>query len=287
MARLTAVLALASVASVARPASGEMDALASIAERAPRAEVIAIGESHDNPAHHAIQTRIVEHLVALGERPVLAFEMLSEDQQPEVDAALAESASSADLERRLAWRARGWPDFGMYYPLFAAARRHRLPVLAADLDAASRRAIARGGLDALAEPERARAASRLASDPAREQALRQELQTAHCGVLSLALQASMADAWHARNVTMARRTADALAGDGKVVLIVGRAHLGADAVPAQLEAVRRGTRLLIVDLVEADADVPLPNADVVWVTPGVTRPDRCAELHRHPPPAPS
>jgi len=46
-----------------------------VAARARDAEVIYLGELHDNPLHHAIQTRILEALLLDGRRPALAFEM--------------------------------------------------------------------------------------------------------------------------------------------------------------------------------------------------------------------
>jgi uncharacterized iron-regulated protein len=257
--------------------------LDAVARLARRADVIAIGEAHDNPVHHTIETRVLESVAAAGERPVLALEMLTSDQQAVIDAALPDRPSAAELDRRLAWRARGWPDFAMYYPLFEVAQRERLPVLAADLDPATKRTISRAGLSALPAIDRAGVTSRLTLDPGREAELRQDLQTAHCGLLSPAAQAAMAEAWHARNVTMARRIADVLAHGRKVVLVTGRAHLAADGIPGQLLALRPGTRIVVVDLVETPGVEALPNVDVVWRTPDVDRPDQCAELRqRHP-----
>ncbi len=288
-------VALAAAATPVRPGGSTADeaplfeptddaaALDAVTRLARQADVIAIGEAHDNPVHHTIETRVLESVAASGERPLLALEMLTVDQQAVVDAALADAPGAAELERRLAWRARGWPDFAMYYPLFKMAERARLPVLAADLDPTTKRAISRGGLSALPEVDRARVASRLAPDPGREAELRRDLQTAHCGLLSPAAQAAMAEGWHARNVTMAQRVVDGLAQGRKVVLVTGRAHLAADGTPGQLLALRPGTRIAVVDLVEAPGLEPLPNADVVWRTPGVDRPDRCTELRQQRP----
>lgn len=256
--------------------------LTRLEELARGADVVAVGEAHDNRSHHAVQALVLDRLVAAGERPVVAFEMLAEDQQAAVDAAMREASTIQDLERRLAWRARGWPDFAMYYPLFQTAKRWGLPVLAADLDAESRRTISRRGLDALPEPTRSRVASRLPSDAAREDSLRRDLQTVHCDLLPPGVEAAMAEAWHARNVTMAHRVAEALGDGRKVVFLAGRAHLAPDAVPGQLGEIRPGTRVVIIDLVE-EGSTPLPDADVVLATPRASRPDECAELRRRPP----
>ena len=258
-----------------------------IADRARGADVVYLGEQHDNPTHHSHQRAVVEALVARGVRPALAFEMLEEDQQADVDQALAGTLSAGDLDERLRWRARGWPDIGMYQPLFEIAAREKLPVIALDLDPAVSRRIAREGLGSLG----ARAeglASRLPADTAREEAIAGVIREGHCGLLPEARLPTMVDAWHARNVTMARRLAAALDRGLTVVVIVGRGHQAAGGLPAQLAALRPGTRQLVVDMIEAPPDtrpeaaVGAAAGDAIWLTPAVERGDPCAGLRRAP-----
>ena len=98
----------------------------------------------------------------------------------------------------------------------------------------------------------------------------------------------MVDAWHARNVTMARRIAAALDRGLIVVVIVGRGHQAAGGLPAQLAAARPGSRQLVVDMVEAPPDTGPEGrrggqaGDVIWLTPAVDRGDPCAGLRRAP-----
>jgi uncharacterized iron-regulated protein len=258
-----------------------------IADRARGADVVYLGEQHDNPTHHSHQRAVVEALVARGGRPALAFEMLEEDQQADVDQALGRTLSARDLDERLRWRTRGWPDFGMYQPLFEIAAREKLPVIALDLDPAVSRRIAREGLASLG----ARAeglASRLVADPAREDAIAGVIREGHCGLLPEARLPTMVEAWHARNVTMARRLAAALDRGLTVVVIVGRGHQAAGGLPAQLAALRPGTRQVVVDMIEAPADarpeaaVGAAAGDAIWLTPAVERGDPCAGLRREP-----
>ena len=258
-----------------------------IAERARGTDVVYLGEQHDNPTHHSHQRAVVEALVARGARPALAFEMLEEDQQADVDQALAGALPAEDLDERLRWRARGWPDLGMYRPLFEIAAREKLPVIALDLDPAVSRRVAREGLGSLgARAERL--ASRLPADTAREEAIAGVIREGHCGLLPEARLPTMVDAWHARNVTMARRLAAALDRGLTVVVIVGRGHQAAGGLPAQLAALRPGTRQLVVDMIEAppgtrwDAAVGAAAGDAIWLTPAVERGDPCAGLRRAP-----
>jgi uncharacterized iron-regulated protein len=249
------------------------------------AEVIYLGETHDNPHHHARQARILSALLADGRRPAVALEMLAAPQQAALDEALAARVAMPELERRLGWRERGWPDLSLYWPLFQLAREHGLPVLAIDLDQAVARRIARGGLASLGE-ERAALASRLTPDAERERRIADTIQTAHCDLMPEGRIPAMVESWHARNVTMARGLAGALERLPQVVVIVGRGHQDPGGLPAQLEALRPRTRQLIVDMLEARAGerpeeaARRANGDVVWITPGVERPDPCEDLRR-------
>jgi uncharacterized iron-regulated protein len=253
-----------------------------VAARASLARVVYLGETHDNPVHHAHQARVLQALLRAGAHPALAFEMLTQDQQPEVDEAMR-GADGAVLDARLRWRERGWPDFAMYQPLFEPALTDRLPVIAADLDPATVHRIAKEGLGVLPGAERDRVASRLRPDPERETRLEREIAEAHCGLLPAAAIPFMAQAWHARNVVMARHIGEALDEGRRVVVIVGRGHLERGGLPDQLHALRPGTRQLIVDFVEAAPGESLPeprSSYVRWLTPGVERGDPCAPLRR-------
>jgi len=279
--RLGAALFLAGCAATTPMGGDDPAAVARlVAARALDAQVVYLGESHDNPHHHVNQAQVLESLLAGGARPALAFEMLSRDQQPAVNEAMAPGADPAALVARLKWQERGWPDFAMYRPLFDLARRYGLPVLALDLDQPTVRRIAKTGLAALPADERSGLASRLEPNTGRDAALARGIDVAHCGLLPASAVPFMVDAWHARNVTMARHIVQALERVPQVVVIVGRGHQDPGGLPDQVEALRPGTRQLILDLVEAGSEEALTVAEgrIVWPRPAVERPDPCAPL---------
>ena len=249
-----------------------------VAARARGAEVVYLGELHDNPQHHAIQVRILEALLAAGGRPAIAFEMVPETRQADLEAAVRSTAGPAEVDRRLAWTAQGWPDFAMYWPLFELARKHGLPVVATDLDPTVGRRIGRGGLGAAGEdPARLRSARR--ADPVRDRAIARRLRAAHCDQISEGRAMRMLEGWYARNVVIARRVGGGLERAPQVVVIIGRGHQSPGGVPEQLGALRPGTRQLVVGLFDGQADGPSETtADVVWLTPARTLPDPCLTL---------
>ena len=275
--------ALASPGTLLLPLGADPAAQASrVAEQARRAEVIYLGEVHDNPYQHARQRDALEAMLADGARPALAFEMLPQEQQPALDAALAAASTAAEFDQRLGWTRRGWPDFAMYWPLFELAKRYGLRVVATDLDPALVRRIARG--ETTPAERGPSVASLLPPDAAREAAIARTIQKGHCDLLPERQLPSMVESWHARNVTMARRIADTLRGSSQVVMIIGRGHQAAGGLPSQLAALRAGTRQLVVDMREAGEDeapvVESGTALIAWVTPRADRPDQCEELRR-------
>jgi uncharacterized iron-regulated protein len=194
---------------------------------------------------------------------------------------MRDGAGLAAVGKRLGWVERGWPDFEMYRPLFDQARRYGLPVVAIDLDQQTVRRIAKDGLSALPTDERSRHVSRLAPEADRDRGIARDIEAAHCGLLPAGALPAMVDAWHARNVTMARRILQALERASQVVVIVGRGHQAPGGLADQVEALRPGTRQLIVDLVEAGAEETgraAPGNHIVWPRPPVERPDPCAPL---------
>jgi uncharacterized iron-regulated protein len=247
-------------------------------QRAARAEVLLLGETHDNPEHHRLQRRMLLMSRNGAAPPALLMEQFDVDQQPAIDEAVK---NGTDLKSLL----RGW-DWSQYRELLAAAKSAGMPLRAANLPRANLRPVVREGYGSLAAGEMARLGLDAAWDDAREKFMLKAIEGSHCGKITPQLRVGLVRAQRLRDATLADT---ALANiDHGVVFILGRVHARYDVgVPLYLEARRPGTRVLSIGLVEVSSGRTEPTQyeteragsaaphDLIWFTPRVERPDPC------------
>lgn len=231
------------------------------------AQVVVLGELHDNPSHHAHQARAVATL-----RPrALVLEMLTPAQAARMPDLLPDAVT---LGRVLEWDGLGWPDFAQYYPIFAAAPSARIygahvpreearRAMQDGLRASFGAAAADFGLDANLAPE--------------EQSAREaEQMQAHCNALPAALLPGMVDVQRLRDATLARAALQALhETGGPVAVITGNGHARRDrglAAPLAFAA----PEVTVLTLGQFEQSAPQnPPYDLWVVTPAVPRDDPC------------
>lgn len=127
-----------------------------------KADVVFLGEQHDDPGTHRLQAAVLEGLARRRSGPiVLALEMFERDAQPALDAWLRGASSEADF---LAV-SRPWPNHqNDYRPLIEIARAENWPVVAGNVPRRLAQAVSRRGLvalDSVPAADRALAASDL------------------------------------------------------------------------------------------------------------------------------
>lgn len=246
--------------------------LIAVADPLPRADVVVLGEVHDNPDHHRWQAKAVAELAPAA----LVFEMLLPEQAAAVTPELRGDAAA--LEAALGWEARGWPDFAMYHPIFTAA--FEADILGADLPREAVRAALTEGAAAVfeslfpGEAERYGLTRRL---PEAEQAVREAGQArAHCDALPAQMLPGMVEAQRLRDAALARAAIQAQAATGgPVAVITGTGHARTDwGLPAALALAAPQLAVYSVGQFEAD---PGPDApfDRVRVTDPIDRSDPC------------
>src|SRR5690606_38634077 len=125
------------------------------------ADVVFLGEQHDDSSTHRLELAVLEGLAARGRDVTLALEMFERDVQPLLDSYLAGRASEAELRAG----ARPWPNYETdYRPLVEFARARRWPVVASNVPRPLASAVGRGGLaviDTLPAAQRANVAADL------------------------------------------------------------------------------------------------------------------------------
>lgn len=247
------------------------------------ARFVLLGETHDNPDHHALQARLLHALIARGRRPALAFEMLDVDQQGEADAVLRGPAPTPEaLREAVGWDRSGWPSFSLYQPIFQAGLGAHLPIVAANLSRRSAREVIHHGTGALAAPVRVLLdrAGPLSRDEERER--REEMEALHCGQLPEAFLDPMVLSQRARDAQLAQALLSRASADG-AVLITGAEHARRDRGVGEFLRVA-GTapdEVAALALREVDPAVGKPAGydpapyDYVLFTPGADRGDPC------------
>jgi uncharacterized iron-regulated protein len=262
---------------------------AALEEALVGADLVLLGEMHDNPDHHVLQARFVRKIVSSGRRPALAFEMLTTDLQAAVDVARATTPREPENLEPV-WKTGGWPDFDFYRPILAAGLEAALPIVAANLPRAEVRALVKNGLDAADPALKKRLESGPVLPPEAVQALRKEMKDSHCGELPDEMMDPMILAQRARDATMAGRLAEAAREGGGGILITGNGHATAADVPAWLAQDAPGKKLVTVAMVEVDPSQKAPGDYVVEFgkgpfpfdyaifTPATKREDPCEKL---------
>jgi uncharacterized iron-regulated protein len=111
-------------------------------------DLVFVGESHDNPAHHAAQLEIIRSLRESNGKLAIGLEMFLAGSQGELDDWVAGSTPEDRFVRIFNenWERGSWP---LYRPIFVYARDHRIPLVGLNLDRSIVREVARSGSQSL------------------------------------------------------------------------------------------------------------------------------------------
>lgn len=231
------------------------------------AEVVFLGEVHDNPLHHDTQAQAV---LALAPKAIV-FEMLSPAQAAAVTDTLLDD--EAALEATLGWNASGWPDFSMYYPVFAVSEGAK--VYGAQVPREAVRKLVSDGDYNSALGDDAAVFGLDRPLPKAQQEEREAMQlAAHCDALPAEMLPVMVMAQRVRDAKLAQVATQALAETGgPVAVITGNGHARADwGAPALL-----GEAVFHMSLGQFEAEpADAPAFDIWQVTAPAEREDPCA-----------
>lgn len=263
---------IAALMLLAGPAWADDLPAADLPAAARAAQVIWLGEVHDNPAHHARQA---DWVAALAPR-ALVFEMLTTDQAAAATAVPRDDAAA--LAAATGWADSGWPDFAMYAPIFAAAPNAQIHGAAVPRDAA-RTAMTDGVAASFGAQAGAFGLERALPDAAQAAAEAEQL-AAHCDALPPDMLPGFVEIQRLRDATLARAALDALAATGgPVAVITGNGHARRDGgAPAYLRRARPD--LVDFALGQSEAGAIIGQFDLVHDAAPVDRPDPCAAFRK-------
>ena len=244
-----------------------------------QAQIVVLGEVHDNPVHHARQARLVQRLQPQG----IAFEMVPGASEEGIQVFLEQGGERGEIGPAIGWDRLGWPDWSFYAPVFEAA-----PGAYIAGGGVTRREL-RAAIEAGAATAYGTGASELGLDQPLDPVIRIEVEdemiAAHCNKLPRQAAGGMVEAQRLRDARFAAAVRRALAegGGGRAVLITGNGHARTDrGVPAYLRQAAPGVSVLSVGMVEMEPGAdPAATAqglpfDYIWLSDPAQRTDPCA-----------
>jgi len=272
------------------------------------ADVVYLGEIHDNPWHHELQLEIVRRLVESGARPAIGFEFFDTGQtgdlisftQPvahEDSSSRSSSKAKRLLRRRLGWGKQRDDEWAAYSPIIDYARHNRLAIFGTDLPAGIRRRITRTGIAQLSPVERRLIVDTGFHNDAYRKLMHKTFTQSHCGWNDPKLLDNLYQVWLARNDSMATAITDMLTSttNRPVVMIVGTGHTrynmgiyeriaslmpSAHQVNIGFKPVQDATKPLVdyFETESVDDSVFSPIHDFIWFTAAVKKDDPCAQF---------
>ena len=258
-------------------------------------DAILLGETHDNAQHHQLQARIID--VLLQQKPVIAFEMLNQNQQNIINQFQRQENLNADEFAELVnWDQTGWPEFSLYRPVFNSAIENNLHIIAANLNAKQIRKVIKQGTKILS-PEYQKLLKKYPYDKNLTQDLEKEILAAHCDMLPQKMLAPMLSGQQSRDIAMTMALQKVLLdADAKVVLIAGSGHTRTDyGIPYYLKNEVPDTKIISIAFFEVSDDKLTPADyaaawnektkqlpfDYIWFTARAEREDQCEKMRAY------
>lgn len=266
-----------------------------VVRAAADADIVLMGETHDNPDHHKLQAWLIRELARKSKHPAIVMEMIGGDKADVLaNYQVANGASADGLANTLGWENSGWPAWDLYRPIAEAALGANFTVYPGDASKTQIAQVSQSGLGALSYGERVKLGLASQFPAALNQALATEIKAAHCNQLTDAEVIPM---------TMVQRYRDAVLADnvlkaadksgGGAILIAGSGHIRTDrGVPYYLRTRASGLKVVSILLSEVEAGVENPDtavprdpdgkaaADFVWFTARSERVDPCIQYQQ-------
>ena len=257
---------------------GQSLTVASLLKNLSQADIVLLGEIHDNPRHHVLRGNLLRD-ASMSKRHVVA-EQLTAGQQVDSQLALAAGLEHAGFD------ADGW-QWPLHEPVFSSALQAGLPVYGGNITAPQTREIFTSKGSQLPQGLHGLLQKAVLGENALKQ-LRREIDEGHCGAMPASMFDGMLAVQRARDASMAAELLKHL----PAVLIAGNGHVWKHlGVPQIVHANRPELHTVSVLFLEHAAFADDGEriewlqsfkgiADFVWLTPAQQRPDPCLSLRK-------
>lgn len=184
--------------------------------------LIAVGESHDDAAHHRIQAEVLAALAAKTPNLAVAFEMVGYEDQAVLDNYM--SGATPEAEFAVWWKNNWGFDYSLYKPIFDAAKAAKLRAYGLNAPRDVIKAIGKAGLSGLTSAERARIPASIAesSDPRYRKYILDSVSGHGAPPAAIPRMLEAMSVW---NETMGEKAAQLAAGGRTVLVIAGEGHV--------------------------------------------------------------
>ncbi len=132
-----------------------LDTLDEIVASVSNKRVVFVGERHDDYATHLAQLEVIRALRDTGAKLAVGMEMFQRPFQEVIDDFMAGKISKKEFLKRTEYFKRWGYDFRLYEPIIDFCKANGIPIIALNLKAEISKKVARHGLDALSDEERA------------------------------------------------------------------------------------------------------------------------------------
>jgi uncharacterized iron-regulated protein len=117
-------------------------------------QVVFVGETHDEYAHHIAQLEIIRRLHGAHPDLVIAMEQFRQPSQPDLDDYVADRIDEKTLLQRTRFFQTSNFDYRLFRPVLRYARDEHIPIVALNIPDEISHEVAQGGFAALAGDER-------------------------------------------------------------------------------------------------------------------------------------
>lgn len=237
------------------------------------ADVIILGEIHDNPQHHETQAEIAAEI----QPSALVFEMFNTPQAETINAKRWEGGGIKSLAEVFNWNQSGWPKFAYYADIIQASPDSVVFGAATPIDDV-RDAMFEGAATIFGEGAEIYGLDQQLPTPL-QTAREANQREAHCNALPEDQLAGMVEAQRLRDAILADTIFLALDEiGGPVIVITGNGHARQDwGLPAILRLAAPDMVVMTLGQFEAEPEGMQPFTHIIISDP-IDREDPCLDL---------